>query len=55
MASEKLFQNYTRGPAQAGVDARQTSPLTGPMKPQPIHPDWQPAQPMNVEHVANKD
>jgi hypothetical protein len=50
--SEKLFQNYTRGPAQSGVDGRETSPFTGPLKPQ-LRPEMQPAQPMNVEHAPN--
>jgi hypothetical protein len=53
--SEKLFQNYTRGPAQGGVDAREVSPLTGPLKPQPSRPEMQPAQPMHIEHAPSKD
>jgi hypothetical protein len=50
--SEKLFQNYTRGPAQSGVDSREISPLTGPLKPKP-RPELQTTQPMHVVHAPN--
>jgi hypothetical protein len=46
----RIFQNFTRGPADRGVEERETSVLTGPLKPQPL-PEMQPAQPMGVCHV----
>jgi hypothetical protein len=49
---DKLFRNYTRGPAQSGVDNREISPLTGPLKPT-SRPELQPTQPMNVEHAPS--
>jgi hypothetical protein len=49
-----IFQNYTRGPAQRGVEERTTSVLTGPTMPKE-RPEMQPAQPMDVKHVPNKD
>lgn len=48
----RIWQNYTRGPAQRGVEQREISPLTGPLMPKPRLED-QPVQQMDVQHAPN--
>ncbi len=47
-----IFQNYTRGSAQQGVEEREVSPLTGPLLPKP-RPELQPDQSMDIKHAPN--
>jgi hypothetical protein len=50
----RIFENFTRGPSNSGVENRETSVFTGALRPKP-RPELQQPQPMDVKHTANKD